>query len=455
MNWFSMIKLAKVKYMYHGTGIQNLPRILSEGLRTDTPKNYDNPLEYNSIRSYGGIYLTENFMTAYTSASKSTNEKDHKVIIMTKIETKTPHVIIDEDNLTNPIFIISKHMGGYNIDQRTNPEVMVYFIEKELPQKIDDIINDYVSFLNNSYNQMITDKAQNHLKPYIKEWVKATCMRMLAAQYTINYKTHDDWSSKYHKERFDKLYPEYKDLDIEKYENQYRNISDVLMRKAHRLTDFESNKIFNNIRSMENITYRGKNKIVMVSECIHQSSADSPYYEKINIVYLSDPECVNIFLSDMRRHISSNLIAKYKDQILYNNPEKKTIEKTGQHTSQDTEFDIPDYPIVSGTISGLYIRPNVPNMLSIEATIPHPIILDGIREVPMSAFVLDTDTNITNDEYVKDLASQIKENQEINPLIVGYDSEGPYIIEGAHRYDALKYLGKKSFPAIVAIDTEM
>ena len=31
--------------------------------------------------------------------------------------------------------------------------------------------------------------------------------------------------------------------------------------------------------------------------------------------------------------------------------------------------------------------------------------------------------------------------------------KGPYILEGGHRFDALKLLGKKSFPALVVIDT--
>jgi hypothetical protein len=52
----------------------------------------------------------------------------------------------------------------------------------------------------------------------------------------------------------------------------------------------------------------------------------------------------------------------------------------------------------------------------------------------------------------KALAEEIKQSGEVNPLIVMIDEEGPYILEGGHRYDALKILGAKSFPAIVVID---
>ena len=52
----------------------------------------------------------------------------------------------------------------------------------------------------------------------------------------------------------------------------------------------------------------------------------------------------------------------------------------------------------------------------------------------------------------KKLAEQIKESGEISPLIVVEDADGLYILEGSHRYDALYYLGAKSFPALLVID---
>jgi len=51
-------------YMYHGTGIQNMSSVLSEGLVPGKELLYDNELDYNSIRSYGGSYLTNNLVTA-------------------------------------------------------------------------------------------------------------------------------------------------------------------------------------------------------------------------------------------------------------------------------------------------------------------------------------------------------------------------------------------------------
>jgi Large polyvalent protein associated domain 38/ParB-like nuclease domain len=106
------------------------------------------------------------------------------------------------------------------------------------------------------------------------------------------------------------------------------------------------------------------------------------------------------------------------------------------------------YPRAKATVSGLAVRPHVPNLGSIESSSTDSTTLPGIREVPFSYF--EAPPSVT--EKTKNLALQIKENGEINPLIVMVDAKGPYILEGSHRYDALRILGKKSFPAVVVVD---
>jgi hypothetical protein len=112
-----------------------------------------------------------------------------------------------------------------------------------------------------------------------------------------------------------------------------------------------------------------------------------------------------------------------------------------------------EYGLAGAYVDGRLVHPHVPNMSSIESSILNPEELPGIREVPMSAFTLD-ETPSSKDPRTIRLAEEIKQSGEINPLIVGIDREGPYIIEGGHRYDALKLLGAKSFPAVVVIDRD-
>ncbi len=110
------------------------------------------------------------------------------------------------------------------------------------------------------------------------------------------------------------------------------------------------------------------------------------------------------------------------------------------------------YETAGDEVDGRKIRDEVPNFSSINATLGlYPgayDVLDGIREIPMSAF----DDPGAKTPRAKELANQIKQSKELNPLIVGEDKNGPYIIEGSHRFDALRMLGAKSFPAVVAVD---
>jgi hypothetical protein len=102
------------------------------------------------------------------------------------------------------------------------------------------------------------------------------------------------------------------------------------------------------------------------------------------------------------------------------------------------------------TVSGMKVRGQVDNMSSIAASIPNYEILDGLREVSMDDFPQPPVVN----KRTQALASAIKNSGEITPLIVGFDQGGPYIVEGSHRYDALKINGAKSFPAVVVADRD-
>lgn len=101
---------------------------------------------------------------------------------------------------------------------------------------------------------------------------------------------------------------------------------------------------------------------------------------------------------------------------------------------------------------GLEVRAHVPNLASIEASFTHPKVEPGIQAIPMEAF----DPNYIRgvkaralDAHTQSLKEQIHASKEINPLIVGRDKEGLYIVEGGHRFDALIHLGAKIVPAVV------
>ena len=107
-------------------------------------------------------------------------------------------------------------------------------------------------------------------------------------------------------------------------------------------------------------------------------------------------------------------------------------------------------------VSGLEVinSDNISNLGSISASLRDYEILDGVRSIDMSEFDLSPPTfySQTESDRVNALANEIKKSKTIEPLIVVYDEKGPYVLEGGHRFDALKILKKKSMPALVVID---
>lgn len=133
-----------------------------------------------------------------------------------------------------------------------------------------------------------------------------------------------------------------------------------------------------------------------------------------------------------------------KDLIVYHNLTEANL----MHAS---------FTLASEFVDGRKVLSNVPNTSSISASLNEYDALQGIREVPFSAFPDMGDLRYYSPEEeqrTKLLARAIKNSGEISPLIVVVDEQGPYILEGAHRFDALRELGASSFPALVVLDTE-
>ncbi len=113
------------------------------------------------------------------------------------------------------------------------------------------------------------------------------------------------------------------------------------------------------------------------------------------------------------------------------------------------------YPLAGHEVGGLTVGKDVPNTGSISASLTDYEVLQGIREVPLSAFD-DPGAPYSPEERkrVSDLAYEIQVNGWIAPLIVVIDAEGPYILEGGHRFDALHALGVERLPALVVMDQD-
>lgn len=126
-------------------------------------------------------------------------------------------------------------------------------------------------------------------------------------------------------------------------------------------------------------------------------------------------------------------------------------------TAPDLSYDR-RFPRCGQQVDGRRVMPGaVPNASSLSSSLDDYQELPGLREVQMQEFNTDPPHlySVQKARRVRALAEAIRANGEIAPLIVVVDSEpGPYILEGAHRFDALKLLGARSFPAMVVLDLE-
>jgi hypothetical protein len=121
-------------------------------------------------------------------------------------------------------------------------------------------------------------------------------------------------------------------------------------------------------------------------------------------------------------------------------------------SSREEYWDL-KYPRAGQSVSGLTVGDRVDNTSSIGASLESYYVYPDIREVPMSDF--SGGGYATSDDFRRSraLIEQIRGSGLINPLIVAIDEKGPYILEGGHRFDALREMGVPSFPALVVLET--
>lgn len=111
-------------------------------------------------------------------------------------------------------------------------------------------------------------------------------------------------------------------------------------------------------------------------------------------------------------------------------------------------------PLAADNVSGLQVGSEVPNESSISSSLNNYEVLKGIREVSMEYFTYSPPYSVSEFKRTENLRDLINQNKYISPLIVVWDNQGLYILEGGHRFDALNMLEIKSFPALVVKDLE-
>ena len=257
MSWFkktaSLNKISVTRLMFHGTSSSLLSSILSEGLNSHHDKVWDAERSKDDSRSresYGGIYLTDNFMTAYSSASTA-REKfgSNRLMVICQLELRTPHIIIDEDKFPSPVAAIEM---GLNI--ASNEWFFYQWIDNGF-YDIDKVVESYKELLayRNKYFQ--DSRKLDYVTDLIGELIKAAALREAA----IGMRRETYYKSKH---------PEVAKLTLPETESNFRQISNELMQKLNMYANVgeEKSDFMHNVRTLEPINYKGANKVLLVSQ---------------------------------------------------------------------------------------------------------------------------------------------------------------------------------------------
>jgi len=313
-----LAKTAAVRLMYHGTSDKNLSSILSEGLNVhhETVWSEEKAKEDERSRaSYGGIYFTNNFMTAKSAAGTAIETLGGKsrVMVMARLELKTPHILMDEDMLPAAQYAIDIAFRINSNEWWLGQWYMNDFYE------MDKVVDEYLRLISIKYAEF-TDSPQSieslrdprrgdFLRPYIKDFIQKSVIREIVIGIE---KEEDYWK------RLERDVPPLAETTLAEAEANYRNAANTLMQKMNYLVDDPRarDRFISNVRVMEPITYRGKNRIVLVArleEYWGREKDEMPepgYKYRIVVYYNTDSKALTQLIADHHTRIGGSLIVR-------------------------------------------------------------------------------------------------------------------------------------------------
>jgi len=286
---------------YHGTSMKRVPLIMSRGLDPNvSPKNksWGSDPHVDAINldktSYGGIYVTQNVMTATSSALRtSRKDESNRAIVILSLQPRS--LVADEDDFASRLMNLIPHMAG-------------------------SIYGSIYPYMWEIYGA--PDYHRNHAKETKNEWVNNVAMKSLFYDFkiddpelkkrvrkllsdegykamltrTVSYLEKRDSRSDYWEWR--KAYADVhgmggkygEDVDIpnppssHEGEQMFRSFIDKLTRTMkHKARHSFTGSFSKTARSLEPIRFHGSNKIIAIVELV--PSETSKYSEDIKIIY--------------------------------------------------------------------------------------------------------------------------------------------------------------------------
>jgi len=240
--------------MYHGTSSKFLDSIIKNGLlfkedgRVWGTKQVSTHL--NDLESYHGTYFTLNFMTAY-SASGQAHRKfgGNRLIIIANIETRTPQVVADEDDVKNKITIFSKDYKIYPESDTLKVDILKY--------DSLDYERSWEEFKSSvTYGRLGFPKKLDLLFPLYKDLLLAKLLWELSF-HDVEKVTGISYDLK-------QLHKKY---DFKNARSNFRSLFDKFLKKLNFLASPPpTNRFMHSVRMTDPVGFKGKNRIVYIVE---------------------------------------------------------------------------------------------------------------------------------------------------------------------------------------------
>lgn len=319
-----LTKLASVELMYHGTSDALTQKILSEGLAPNRDLVWDSERaesDQRSRESYGGIYFTNNFMTAWGAARTATEQfGGGRLMTISQLELRSDSLLQDEDQQNNPLGSFNKVLGVnandyfymqwaandfYNLDQITD-------------KYLDEISLDPRS---GEPKPGFEDPRQREaLVPYVTDFIKASVMREIAI--AVEQERGSQFPTLKYK------YPQFQEMQVSEAEADYRQASSALMEKTRFMTN-NVKRFMHNVRSMEPVSFKGRNKVVLVAK-IHEDTYDSDtrtrsyidgkYNDDAEILYSTSSEAIQMLARDMTERLGGGIRIRDAKTVYLDHP---------------------------------------------------------------------------------------------------------------------------------------
>lgn len=313
MDWYvksSLNKIASKEIYYHGTSFDRLQSILSKGL---IPNHKDrvwaeDPAARSTLlsrKSFEGIYLTNNFMTAKISAGTAGKDSRQGLLIVVQVETKT--LVADEDNLT---YLLQDALSSINegliMNEWLTLGTYIAWKKNEFEENFIGTANKFLDMIfkfriDETVPEITRQKTRENSVGLIVELLKSLLERNTA--YII--KESSSYENNRHKYEF-----ENSGLDIsmvpsaEVAEENFRKYLDLATRKLSLISRKREGS--NTARSIEPISFSGANRILCIMSYHYPNERDEK--TKLKFHYCSSDEAKSKLVSEWQTNIGGNFV---------------------------------------------------------------------------------------------------------------------------------------------------